>query len=239
MRWLILLPLAATTAMPFADVLGRYGLFAVFLFVTVENFGLPIPGETMLVVASAYAAGGHLNIFLVVPCCIAGVWLGSTLSYLAGRSGGVALMRRLHVPERHLARAQTYIERWGSHTVFFGRYVAFLRSYIGWLAGLNKMQPGPFLFWNLAGATAWTLTFAPLGYLLGHNWAVIETIFRDIGYGGVALVVLGVVGFVLYRRRRERLADARADVAAELAAQPSASPQEAPETTLVGGDSPR
>jgi undecaprenyl-diphosphatase len=94
------------------------------------------------------------------------------------------------------------------------------------------------MFWNLAGATAWTLTFAPLGYLLGHNWAVIETIFRDIGYGGVALVVLGVVGFVLYRRRRERLADARVE-AAEQAAEPSASPQEAPETTLVGGDSSR
>src|SRR5438132_3829177 len=94
-----------------------YGVLAVLVFVVVENVGVPIPGETMLVAASAYAAAGHLNIALVVVFCTAGVWLGSTLAYLAGRRGGVALLRRLHVPARHLARAEAYMARWGSHTV--------------------------------------------------------------------------------------------------------------------------
>src|SRR5262245_27080679 len=167
------------------NILDSYGLLAVFLFVVIENFGAPIPGETMLVVASAYAANGHLNIVQVILVCIVGVWTGATLSYLAGRRGGVALLRSLHVPDRHLERAQAYMTRWGGYTVFFGRYVAFLRSYIGWLAGINNMPLAPFLLWNLAGATVWTLTLALLGYVVGNNWALIERIFKTLGYGGI------------------------------------------------------
>jgi membrane protein DedA with SNARE-associated domain len=202
-RFLIL-----AAAPPFVGILDQYGALAVLAFVVVENFGVPIPGETMLVAASAYAAAGHrhLNIALVVICCIVGVWLGSTLAYLAGRRGGVPLVRRLHVPQRHLARAERYMARWGSYTVFLGRYVAFLRSYIGWLAGINRMAVGPFLFWNLVGAIAWTLTFATLGYVLGRNWTVIERIFRALGYGGGALVALAVIAYLVYRVCRRRTA---------------------------------
>ena len=207
MRQLVMLA-AAPAAM---GILDHYGVLGVFAFVVVENFGVPIPGETMLVAASAYAAAGHLNIALVVIFCIGGVWLGSTLSYLAGRRGGVALLRRLHVPHRHLARAQAYMARWGSHTVFFGRYVAFLRSYVGWLAGINHMAVGPFLCWNLAGAVVWTLTFAPLGYLLGRNWALIERIFKVLGYGGGALVAAAVIAYLVYKRRRAALSSTPAE----------------------------
>ena len=210
MRQLVMLA-AAPAAMGILDHYGHYGVLGVFAFVVVENVGVPIPGETMLVAASAYAAAGHLNIALVVIFCIGGVWLGSTLSYLAGRRGGVALLRRLHVPHRHLARAQAYMARWGSHTVFFGRYVAFLRSYVGWLAGINHMAMGPFLCWNLVGAVVWTLTFAPLGYLLGRNWALIERIFKVLGYGGGALVAAAVIAYLVYKRRRAALSSTPAE----------------------------
>lgn len=235
-RLLSLAALAAATP-PFVGVLDRYGVLAVFLFVVIENFGVPIPGETMLVVASAYAASGHLSIVLVVVCCIAGVWTGATLSYLAGRSGGVALMTRLRVPEHHLARAQTYMARWGGYTVLFGRFVAFLRSYVGWLAGINRMTLGPYMLWNLLGATAWTLTFATLGYVLGRNWSLIERIFKVLGYGGVALVAAGVIGYVIYRRRR----DTRAAGTERSDAEPDPAPENQPEATatLVGGDKRR
>jgi membrane protein DedA with SNARE-associated domain len=212
MRQVVMLA-AAPAVMGILDHFGQYAWLAVFAFVVVENFGAPIPGETMLVAASAYAAtpAGRLNIALVVIFCIGGVWLGSTLSYLAGRRGGVALLRRLHVPHQHLARAQAYMARWGSHTVFFGRYVAFLRSYVGWLAGINRMAVGPFLLWNLAGATVWTLTFATLGYVLGRNWALIERIFKVLGYGGGALVAAAVIAYLVYRHRRLARAPAPAE----------------------------
>ena len=99
--------------------------------------------------------------------------------------------------------------RWGGYTVFLGRYIAFLRSYIGWLAGINRMAQGPFLLWNLAGATAWTLTFATLGYLVGNNWAHDRAIFKTLGYGG-AVVVVAFVTYLVYQRRREARADAQA-----------------------------
>lgn len=206
--------LAAATP-PFSDILDHYGVLAVFVFVLVENFGAPIPGETMLVIASAYAASGHLPILLVAVVCVAGIWLGSTLSYLAGRRGGVALLRKLHVPDRHLNRAQSYMSRWGGYTVFLGRYVAFLRSYLGWLAGINEMAIGTFLWWNFAGAVLWTATFCVLGYLVGNNWALIEQILRTIGVGGVAVVVVAVVVLLVIRHRRQARASAKADTQTE------------------------
>ena len=206
-RLLMPVVLAGTATSFFTGWLDHYGVLAVFLFVVVENFGVPIPGETMLVAASAYAATGHLNIVLVAIASIAGVWLGATLSYLAGRFGGVALLRRLRVPDRHLDRAQIYMARWGGHTVALGRYIAFLRSYIGWLAGINRMAGGPFLLWNLVGATAWSLTFATIGFLVGDNWSAIVRILSTLGYGGAAIVVVGVLGYVVYRRRRNRRQD--------------------------------
>lgn len=220
--------LAAVTS-SFTALLDRFGVLAVFLFVLVENFGAPIPGETMLVAASAYAAAGHGSIVLIGVFCIAGIWSGATLSYLAGRRGGVLLLRRLHVPDRHLERAQTYMTRWGAYTVVLGRYVAFLRSYIGWLAGINEMALGPFLLWNLVGATIWTATFAALGFLLGNNWALIERIFKTLGYGAIALIVVAVAGYLLYRRRGTRIDAART---------PDAPPesQSPRETALTGGE---
>jgi membrane protein DedA with SNARE-associated domain len=84
--------------------------------------------------------------------------------------------------------------------------VAFLRSYVGWLAGINRMAVGPFLLWNLAGAIVWTLTFATLGYVLGRNWALIERIFKVLGYGGIALVAAAAIAYLVYRAYRRRRA---------------------------------
>ncbi len=192
--------------------LDHFGVIAVFLFVLVENFGLPIPGETMLVTAAVYArATGHINIFFVALCCIVGVWSGATLSYLAGRKGGVPLMTRLHVPERHLARAETYMTRWGPYTVVLGRYVAFLRSYIGWLAGINRMKAAPFFLWNLIGATLWTVTFTIVGYFVGDNLGRIWGFLKPLGSVGIAIAVIAVAAvlalLVLRHRRAERKLD--------------------------------
>ncbi len=205
------LPSVLLAMLSIPSLLDHYGPLAVFLFVVIENFGAPIPGETMLVAASAYAASGHINIVTVVLACIAGVWSGATLSYLAGRSGGVALMGRLHVPERHLARAETYMVRWGGYTVVVGRYIAFLRSYIGWLAGINRMKPAPFFLWNLIGATLWTVTFAAIGYLLGDNLALIGRLFK---YGGGALVAFAIVVYLTFRYRNRRAARASRETTA-------------------------
>ncbi len=192
--------------------LDHFGVIAVFVFVLVENFGLPIPGETMLVTAAVYArATGHVNIFLVALCCIAGVWSGATLSYLAGRKGGVPLMTRLHVPERHLARAETYMTRWGPYTVVLGRYVAFLRSYIGWLAGINRMKAAPFFLWNLIGATLWTVTFTVIGYVVGDNLGRLWGFLKPLGGVGIAIAVIAVAAVLALLVARHRRAERKLD----------------------------
>src|SRR5581483_6582475 len=119
-----------------ATFLNNYGYLAVFLFIGIENLGVPFPGETMLVAASVYAAQGcGLQEPYVIVACILGSVIGSTLGYWVGRTGGRALLRRLHVSDRHLAPAEAYFVRYGSATVFFGRFLAVLRAWAAFLAG--------------------------------------------------------------------------------------------------------
>jgi LPXTG-motif cell wall-anchored protein len=102
---------------------------------------------------------------------------------------------------RKLARAQAYFERHGGKTVFFGRFVAFLRMFAALLAGVGKMPYGRFLTYNVLGGVCWAVVMGSLGYTLGRNLPLLERSARWLGLGGAGVLIL-VVASVLYRRRR-------------------------------------
>src|SRR5579872_5320327 len=124
------------------NLLDTWGYLAVFLFVAIESSGIPFPGETMLITAAAYAGAGHLRIEFVIASAIGGAVIGDNLGYLAGRTGGRAFVERhgrlIHLDADKLNRAQEFYARRGDLTVFFGRFVAILRAWAAFLAGVNK-----------------------------------------------------------------------------------------------------
>src|ERR671938_237659 len=108
-----------------AHLVTSSGYLALFLLVGLESLGVPLPGETALVTAAAFAALGHLSIYSVIAIASAAAILGDTCGYWIGRKGGLALVRRygraLRVDEQKLDRVRAFFERHGAKTVFIGR----------------------------------------------------------------------------------------------------------------------
>jgi membrane protein DedA with SNARE-associated domain len=187
------------------DIPEHVGYLAVAVFVGVEASGVPVPGETALIAAAVLASQGELSIELVIAIAAAAAIVGDNIGYGLGRRYGRRLMER---PGRTkvrrqvaLARGEQLFDRHGPKAVFLGRWIALLRIWAAWLAGIAGMRWRSFLFWNALGGIGWALFFGLLGYYGGE--ATAELVAR-LGVGaavavGVAAVVLWVM---LHRRRR-------------------------------------
>ena len=183
----------------------RYGYFAVALLVTLEGFGLPLPGETAVVVAAAFAARGSLSIVGVVIATTIGTVLGGSGGYWVGRLGGRGLLVRhghwIRLDAARLARTEAYFERHGVKTVFLARFVALLRIFGSLMAGVAHMPFPTFTAVNFAGGLLWAVTFAAVGFVFGKNLSRLDDYLAEIS---IALSVLAVLGFLVYRWREKR-----------------------------------
>jgi len=190
------------------NFIASFGYAAVFLFVGVESLGIPFPGETMLITASVYAAyTHHLAIQGVVIAAIAGAVVGDNIGFTVGWFGGFRLLRRygryIRLDEAKLKVGRYIFMRQGGKVVFFGRFVAILRTYAAFLAGTNRMHWLRFFIANAAGAIIWATLWGTLAYLLGTT---VDRLNKpvDIGFGvagGVALIA----GFFFIRSHEKRL----------------------------------
>ncbi|MFJ6619355.1 DedA family protein [Kitasatospora sp. NPDC091335] len=207
---------APTTPLPgalagLAPLLDHYGYLAVALLVLLDNCGVPVPGQTVLVLASVYAGTGHLDFAAVLLIAAGAAALGNGLGYLVGRTGGRAFVHRwgryvLLTPAR-MERADDFFARHGGKVVTVARFVDGLRQYNGVIAGTSEMPWRRFLPYNLLGAVLWTAVWGTFGYLAGaHIGTVYHTALRYQVWFAVGLGVL-VAAFLLrrvpcYRRRR-------------------------------------
>jgi membrane protein DedA with SNARE-associated domain len=184
----------------------RYGYFAVALLVTLEGFGLPIPGETAVVTAAAFAARGSLSVVGVVLATTLGAVLGGSGGYWAGRIGGRGLLVRqghwIRLDADRLARAEKYFDQHGLKTVFVARFVALLRIFGSLMAGVARMPFLTFTVVNFAGGLLWAMTFSAAGFVFGKNLPRLEEYLGEIG---IALLALVVGGYLLYRWRKRLL----------------------------------
>ena len=123
------------------SLLESYGYVVLFLLVALESLGIPLPGETALVTAAAFAAAGHLSIYWVVATAAVAAIVGDNGGYWIGREGGLRFVRRygrmLHIRGTAIERAHAFFERHGATTVFFGRFIALLRAWAAVLAGVS------------------------------------------------------------------------------------------------------
>lgn len=212
------IPLAALISLQTLQAaLNTLGYPAVTLFVMIECTGIPFPGETMLLFASFYAAISHqLQIPVVIACAALGAILGDNFGYWVGRTGGRALALRfgryIFLKPEHLERAEGFFKRHGDKTVFFGRFIAILRTWSAFLAGVNHMPWRTFLLYNAAGGIIWAIIYGLLGYFAGRffhdNFAQVESIARTLSWGGTIFVVTLIAAlYIAFRllRRRARL----------------------------------
>lgn len=193
----------------FSDFFARYGYWTVFFGVMLENAGLPVPGETILVFAGFLAYHGELQLARAIGTAILGATVGDSLGYCLGRFGGVSLVEkyRKHFPFffRRFDRAQALFVKHGHWAVFVGRFITGLRVFAGVLAGTFRMRYPRFLFFNFSGAVGWATTFGCVGFIFGKSWVgmmqFVHRLNRATLAGLVAALVVGGIVYVLRRRR--------------------------------------
>lgn len=193
------------------DLVSRAGYVIVFAGVGIESLGVPVPGETTLVIGAVLAAQGRLTPWLVALVAWAGAVLGDNIGYWLGRRYGRRLVtqpgfRRVY-DERRIAVAERFFARWGALAVFGGRFVAILRIFAGPLAGMNRMPWRTFLVANATGGALWVGVVTTIGVLLGSNLDRALRLVTRMGFAGLGLVALlaaAAIGWHLVKGRRER-----------------------------------
>ncbi|MEW2133043.1 DedA family protein [Streptomyces sp. NPDC005435] len=194
-----------------APLLGHYGYWAVGAVVFLEDFGVPAPGETILLAAGVYAGAGELNIVAVGCIAFAAAVLGDNLGYLIGRTGGRAFVERwgkyVFLTPKRFRAAEDFFQRHGGKIVTVARFVEGLRQANGVIAGTTGMPWPRFLAFNALGAALWVGLWCTVAYVAGnHITTVYDEIVRYQRYVliGVAVVVAGLVVRHVVRRRRQR-----------------------------------
>ncbi|HEX3592678.1 MAG TPA: DedA family protein [Pseudonocardiaceae bacterium] len=195
-----------------APVLNHYGYLAVGGLVLAEDFGIPAPGETVLIAASVYAGAGQLNVVVVALIAFVAAVIGDNIGFAIGHFGGRPLALRLGkyvflTPER-LDKAEGFFTRHGGKVVTIARFVEGLRQANGIIAGISGMHWLRFLAFNALGAALWVGLWVTVGDLAGgHITAIYETVRRYELYVLIALGVLVialVVRHIVRRRARGR-----------------------------------
>jgi membrane protein DedA with SNARE-associated domain len=198
-----------------AGPLDHFGYWAVLLLVMIEDFGIPVPGETVLIAASVYAGAGRLNVVAVGVIGFVAAVIGDNIGFAIGHFGGRSLVLRwgryVRLTEERLAKAEAFFDHHGAWIITVARFIEGLRQANGIVAGTTGMRWLRFLAFNALGAALWVGTWVSLGYLAGSH---ISTIYHYITqYSYYLLIVLAVLlaSYITWRvlRRSRRATRAR------------------------------
>jgi membrane protein DedA with SNARE-associated domain len=186
--------------------LNKYGYAAVAGLVLVEDFGVPVPGETVLILGAVYAGTGRLSVVLVGLLAFVAAVLGDNIGFAIGHFGGRRLAERfgryiLLTPER-LDKATAFFERHGGKIIVVARFVEGLRQANGIIAGTTGMRWLRFLAFNALGAALWVGVWTSIGYFSGSH---INTIYREATrYSTYLAIAVGVLLIAFLARALQR-----------------------------------
>jgi membrane protein DedA with SNARE-associated domain len=185
----------------------HYGYWAVAAALLLENAGVPVPGETVLLLASFLAYSEHeLQLPWIIVVATIAATVGDNLGFALGHYGGRPVLARyqafFRIRDATIARGEGMFVRYGAVTIFFARFVFGLRIIAGPLAGVLRMPWRKFGIFNFLGAGLWVTVISGAGYLFGQHFHRLERDVRRFDLA-VAIVVLLGLGLLWWRKRRE------------------------------------
>lgn len=185
----------------------QYGYWAVGFALLVENAGIPVPGETILLLASFLAYSEHdLRLSWIIVVGTIAATLGDNLGFALGNSGGRPLLARyqsiFRIQKSTIERGEKLFARYGPATVFFARFVFGMRIIAGPLAGVLRMPWKRFAVFNFLGAVVWVSVISSAGYFFGRHWDKLERGMKRFDIV-VAIIVLVIAAFLWWRGRKE------------------------------------
>jgi membrane protein DedA with SNARE-associated domain len=184
-----------------------YGYWAVFFGVMLENAGVPVPGETILLIAGYFAATGHFHLALVMLIAATGAVVGDNIGFAIGHHYGRGFLLRVgrffFLTPKRLEHMENYFESHGNKTILVARFITGLRVFAALFAGASRKMPWRvFVVYNMAGAILWSVVITTLGYLFG---ASLPLLIKWVGRSGTILLIAAIVtGVIVWRVRRHR-----------------------------------
>jgi len=205
-----------------APILDRWGYLAIAAVIGVESFGVPAPGQTIMVAAAIYSSWGRLDIFAVAAISFVAAVLGDNVGYWIGVRGGRRAVHRfgkyIFITPARLERAERFFARRGNRIVVVARFIDGLRQLNGVIAGITAMPWRTFLIYNTVGAALWVGWWCTVAYLLGtHLVEIIDQLHRYLYWAIAAgLVMVGTYVWLHLRHiRRRKAREAAESVAVE------------------------
>jgi membrane protein DedA with SNARE-associated domain len=207
-------PMVAGIAEWILSLSGAWALAVVFLGPALESsafVGIVFPGEIAVILGGVLAYHGRISLGAAIVAAVLGAIVGDTVGYWVGREWGNQVLRWIgrrlpflaHRIDDDLERARSFIQRRGGVAVLIGRFAAALRATVPGLAGLSDMHYPTFLAFNALGGAIWGTSFVLLGYVAGEAWQRAAGYASRIGFGVLALIVLGLVGNRVLRNVRD------------------------------------
>lgn len=188
--------------------LMHYGSISVFILLALGIIALPVPEETLMVLAGVLMSKGKINVIETGIAAYAGSICGITVSYLMGRLAGNYILKRygnwIGLTEKRLEQVHAWFERFGKWTLFIGYFVPGVRHFTGFTAGMAELEYKYFALFAYTGALVWVTVFLSLGYFVGDHW-IHQIKSYEVGFEEFAVVAFCVMfAFVLYRLKDEK-----------------------------------
>jgi len=179
------------------DTIGYGGV--VFLM-GIESANIPLPSEVIMPFSGYLVWAGRFNLFLVALAGALGCLWGSLLSYWIGMKGGRPLIERygkyVLISHHDLDLADRWFGKWGEPTVFIGRLLPIIRTFISFPAGVARVNIWRFSLYTFIGSFIWSLFLAWVGQKLGENWELIKLYFRDADKVIGVLIIIGLIWWI-------------------------------------------
>lgn len=186
--------------------ISTYGYVAITSLLALGIVGLPIPDETLLVFSGYLVHKGDLKLLPTFFAAFLGSMCGITISYVLGRTFGLALIHRygklLHLTDEHIQKVHDWFARIGHWSLTVGYYMPGIRHFTAIVAGTSRLEPATFALYAYSGGLLWVSSFIALGYYLGESWSrASEQVHRYLVVVTAVLITGALIYYWLSKRK--------------------------------------
>lgn len=187
------------------------GTLGIVLFLIVEYGGIPIPSELILPFFGVMAAKGKISLIGIIIFSTLGALIGSCICYAIGYFGGRAFLnwvrKKFPFMNKHLDSIEKWFGKYGKESILIVRLVPVIRTYISLLAGAEKQGLAVFTIYSTIGIAIWNIFLILLGYFVGNNMALIQSIISKYTYAVIIICIIAVViyGYMKFFKKKKTL----------------------------------
>jgi membrane protein DedA with SNARE-associated domain len=192
-------------------VISTTGYLGIVFLMAIESACIPLPSEVIMPFAGYLVSIGKINLIGAATAGALGCNVGSTVAYYVAAKGGRTVLERwgkyVLISRAELERTDRFFARYGAATVFFGRLLPVVRTFIAFPAGLARMPMMKFQIYTFLGSWPWCFGLAYVGYVLGARWdsdPTLRKLFHDFDAAIAIIVLAGLVWLIWLRWRESR-----------------------------------